>query len=129
MQLGTMHPDPKSHRLSNKNSGARHWKPAFELLVRGAQKIPLTKKAIAIVLGCFPELEGKTLLLKTPCTLDTGLRGICGTDQEPSLRTSSHSAKNGYACFQGRKVINSPTQCNVHKLQQLPPWQDILKGA
>lgn len=62
MQLGTMHPYLKSHRLSNKNSSARRGKPAFELLVRGAQKIPLTRKAITIVLGCFPELEGKTLL-------------------------------------------------------------------
>ena len=76
MQLGTMHSYPKSHRLFNKNSRARHGKPPFELLVRGAQKIPLAGKAIAIVLGCLPELEGKTLLLKTPCTLDTGRGGI-----------------------------------------------------
>lgn len=27
-----------------------------------------------MALGCLPEVEGKTLLLKTPCTLDIGLR-------------------------------------------------------
>lgn len=46
------------------------------LLSRDVQESPQTVETVAIALGCPPELEGKTLLLKTPHTSDTGLRGI-----------------------------------------------------
>lgn len=38
--------------------------------------VPKTVLAIATALGCKPELESKTLLLKTPSTSDTGFEGI-----------------------------------------------------
>lgn len=53
----------------------KHGKAPFELLVRGIQKIPGTMKAIAIAIGCCPELEGKTLLLRF-YSLQKGLEGI-----------------------------------------------------
>lgn len=33
-------------------------------------------QAIAVALSCLPEIAGRSLLLKTTSTLDTGLRGI-----------------------------------------------------
>lgn len=51
------------------------------LLVRQIQDSPKTICAIVIAYGCPLECEGKTALLKTPHTLDTGLRG---TKLEPT---------------------------------------------
>jgi hypothetical protein len=40
----------------------------FELLLREIQEIPKAIQAIAITVGCLPEIEGKTLLLLIPQT-------------------------------------------------------------
>lgn len=49
---------------------------------RGSQN----RQPIAIVPGYSPEVEDKSLSLKTPCTSDTGPRGYCtGTDLNVSF--------------------------------------------
>lgn len=50
--------------------------PPFELLVRRVQETPQTVQVSANALGCLPEFEGETVLLKIPETSDTGLGGI-----------------------------------------------------
>lgn len=45
------------------------------MLVRGVLETPQTIEAITVAFGCFPEVEGKFLLLKIPCTSDIGLGG------------------------------------------------------
>lgn len=44
--------------------------PPFKSLIRGLEDTPQIIWPTAIALGCLPELEGKTLVLKTPHTLD-----------------------------------------------------------
>lgn len=55
----------KSHRLSIKYPNTRHKKPNFELLVRGVQET-FPKLEALVALGCLPESDSKSLLLKTP---------------------------------------------------------------
>lgn len=63
--------------MSNKNPGAKHGKFPFKLLVIRVQYVPKTILTIAMTaLDCLPELEGKTILLQTAHTSDTGLGGI-----------------------------------------------------
>lgn len=70
----------KSQR-SDKNRNTRQEKQSFELLVRIVQETPKTLQNIVITFGCLPEVEGKSLLLKTPCTSETEPRGCgAGTD-------------------------------------------------
>lgn len=45
-------------------------------MVRGVIKDSQNNIGFAIVLGGLPEVEGQSVLLKIPCTLDTGLRGL-----------------------------------------------------
>lgn len=52
------------------------WAISFPLLVTDVLKLSKTIQATAVAPGCLPELEGETLLLKTPYTLATGLRKI-----------------------------------------------------
>lgn len=52
--------------------GARYVIPPFELLVTDIPEILKAIHTTDIVLGCLLELNGKTLLLKTPHTLTTG---------------------------------------------------------
>lgn len=59
---------------NNKVSTTRREKPSFELLVRASQGFSYAQ-AIASVLVLQPEVEDKPLLLKTPCTSETGYRG------------------------------------------------------
>jgi hypothetical protein len=52
------------HRLLNKNPSLHCRIPDFILLGVGkAKRILKTIQALAIVLGCWPELDGKTILL------------------------------------------------------------------
>lgn len=67
----------------NKNPTTRQRRPPFQSLVRGVQETAETLQTTAIAFGCLPELECKTLLLKTLHTLDTGLRG---TELQPSWK-------------------------------------------
>lgn len=55
----------QSHRLSNEITNSWHEKPSFELLARVFQETPKILQAIAIYLDCPPEIECKSLLLKT----------------------------------------------------------------
>lgn len=59
-----------------KQTPASGWKPPLKWLIRIVQEIPQTTQVIASALGCFPELEGETLLLNAPHTSDTGLGAI-----------------------------------------------------
>lgn len=52
-----------------------HANSVFELLVREVQSTP-KQQATAVTFGCFLELEGMSLFLKTPHTLDTGHAGL-----------------------------------------------------
>ena len=63
---------PQKHSLTNKASSIRCGMSPLELLVRP----PRTIQATAIALACPPELNGKSLLLKTPHTLVPGQREI-----------------------------------------------------
>lgn len=69
LPLPTIH-----HRTSNKESNTRYEKPAFELLVR-VPRDSENIKMISTAPGCLLEMEAWSLLLKTPCIPDTGLRG------------------------------------------------------
>ena len=58
----------RRHILPNKMPGARYVIPPFELLVTDIPEILKAIHTTDIVLGCLLELNGKTLLLKTPHT-------------------------------------------------------------
>lgn len=63
-------------RSVNTSHNTSHEKPSFELLARVTQETENTIAiAIAIAFGLAPEVEGKSLLRKTPCTSDTWPRG------------------------------------------------------
>lgn len=64
-QLGWERKLPEAIRLLNENPSARDGLPPCELLSREALKAPQTMKAVSAAVGCFPELDCKTLLLKT----------------------------------------------------------------
>lgn len=69
-----------------------------------------------MVLGCILEIKGKTLLLKSPHTLDRGFGGIKLelTDLEDSfLRTSSHSVGKNYANGEKQSIILA--SCNIYE--------------
>lgn len=55
---------------------AKQREPPFEFLIKRVQGILQTIHTIVIALGCFSELEDKTLLLKTPHTSNIELGGI-----------------------------------------------------
>lgn len=64
MLLGVVILPPKNHRLMKPQCQA--WQTSFELLVREYQETLVADLV----------LEGKTLLLKMPQTLDIGVRGV-----------------------------------------------------
>lgn len=66
---------------------------------------------IAFGLGLPPEVEGKFLLLKLPCTTMHPETPELGTGLNvPSLRTSSHGTRKCHESFQRREAVNCPTQ-------------------
>lgn len=67
-----------------------------------------TLQAIAVAPGCPPELDGKTLLLKTLHTGVTGHEEI--RLKASSLLTSAHSARRFDLHCQGTEVFNSLTK-------------------
>jgi hypothetical protein len=75
--------DRQTNKQTNKQLSPRQGTPPFDLLIKSVQKTLKTIQATAISLGCFPEFEGKTLLLKTPYASITGQRNSDGTDLEP----------------------------------------------
>lgn len=60
-------------RLSYKNPTTKYEKHSSELLVRGFQG-HIKSIGYCYCPGCFSEVESKSLLLKTPCPLDTSPR-------------------------------------------------------
>lgn len=80
-------------------------------------KDPQTKQAIVIVLGCFPELERKDLLLSTHALWTEEV------EEASSLNAGSHSVGRRCARCPGREAVSSPACCNAHKAQWL--WQVI----
>lgn len=54
---------------------SRQEKPSFKLLARVLHEIPKPLQTVSIMFCCPREVEGKSVLLKTPCTLYTGPRG------------------------------------------------------
>lgn len=77
-------------------------------------------QASVIAFGCLQEVKGKSLLLKTLCTLDRGLRGIkAECDPKAStLRTSFCSTEICHASCQRREAINNTnntTNCDAYK--------------
>lgn len=111
----------KNQKPSSKNLSSRQEKPSFDLLVIVIQEILQTYSLspLAIVLVAPPP-QGKSLLLKTPCTSDSEPRGPRdGTCLEASaLRTSCHGQRRCQASFQTREVPNSPNQFDAYELQQ-----------
>lgn len=63
----TMLPLRAIHYLTRPQCQA--WETSFQVVGQG--ETPKTKQTIAVAIGCLPELEGKTQLLKTPYVLDT----------------------------------------------------------
>lgn len=80
-----MHPSradstpPMCHILPKKNPNTkrRHEKPSFEFVDRGYPRD--SQSIISVAFGCPPEVNGKSLLLKTAGTLDAGPIG-CTVD-------------------------------------------------
>lgn len=113
----------KSQRLSIKLSNNRHMKPSCGLLAKVFQKSPETLRTIPIALGCPPEVEGKLILLKTPCTSDSGLRcHWAGTKlSAASIRISICYCRRYHISFQSREATIKVT----YEPQQLT-WQNNL---
>jgi hypothetical protein len=85
----TMLPPRAIHYLTKPNT--RQEKPSFQLLVRVLVQ-ETTLQVTAIALGCPQVVEGKSLLLKTTCTWDTGPREAWAGKgpASPSLSTTFH---------------------------------------
>lgn len=92
----------KSLKLSKKNLSTKHEKLFLNLLVRLVQETPKPIQAFAVALGCLPELESKTLLLKTQAVED-----LSGSDLKAS------SLMTGYASLreENNKVAHG---CNIY---------------
>lgn len=69
-----------------------------------------TPKAIIVALGYTPEVEGKPLLLKIPCTSEAGPRGSKPDVKASSSRTVFPRTRWCYARYQEREATNSSTQ-------------------
>lgn len=96
----------------------------FEFLARRIQETPKTIQVIANTLGCLPEFDCKTTLLKILETSDTGLGGI---DLEASYpRTSSHSLWGFYVSCQERTAINSWCKATLSQLGRMYVYVIII---
>lgn len=98
----------------NGNTNVR-WTTSCQLSVRevqGGPEAPKTGQAIIIALGCPPEFDGRTPLLKRP-SIYFGYRtqrNQAGTELEvSSLLASFRSSARRYAGRWGRRVTNSLT--------------------
>lgn len=100
------------------------------MLVRGVSETPQTIEAITVAFGCFPEVEGKFLLLKIPCTSDIGLGG-----SELDLTWKPHPRglalivpESATQAAEGEKQPIVLLCCEASESQQ-GPCQDIPKDA
>lgn len=90
----------RSYRLLNKNSNARRGYFSMKCWSQTLQRAPKAKSIAMAFIGT-PELDGETLLLKSPHTSVTGYIAI---KSEPSWKlTSSSSARRSYANQWGEK--------------------------
>lgn len=111
----------RNYILLNKNSNAQHEYLSMKCWSQTLQRAPKAKP-IAVAFICAPELDGKTLLLKSPHTSVTGSTAI---KSELSWKlTSFYSARRSYANHGGRRAINGLTQ-----QWTLPVKQDAPTGA
>lgn len=85
-------------------------------------------QASVVALDNPPKVEG-TVLLKTPCILQTGPRGPWArTDlNDPSLRSSYDDTKWCCACFQRRRQPTILPTYDAYKPHQGPVWHDNPK--
>ena len=95
-------------------------KNLFKLMIKEVQENHKLIWAFVIAFCCLQEVKGKSLLLKTLCTLYRGLRGIKdGCDLKAStLRTSFFSTGIFHASCQRREAINNTnntTSCDAYK--------------
>lgn len=65
---------PKSHGLSNKNPGAKYANPISNCWSEEPKSPRKTIEATSVALGCSPEVLGKSLFMKMPCTSDAELK-------------------------------------------------------
>lgn len=90
----------RNYRLLNKNSNAQHEYLSMKCWSQTLQRTP-EAKPIAVAFICAPELDGKTLLLKSPHTSVTGSTAI---KSELSWKlTSFYSTRRSYANHGGEK--------------------------
>ena len=70
---------PEAMKFLDKNPSVKGRLLLYELLVKETPKVPQTIQAITTAAGCVPELNGKSLLLKTAHTLFAveGRQGLC----------------------------------------------------
>ena len=59
--------------MCKKEHSGSYGKHPIDLTVKGIQVSLRTMRPSIVSLGCFPEVKGKTLSLKTPQTLERGL--------------------------------------------------------
>lgn len=81
-------------------------------LTRPRYNTCMCQNTIASIFGCVLKVEGKSLLLKSPQSLDTGLvrLELYANLKALSLRFSFHSTKRCYAGCQWREEINCLSQ-------------------
>lgn len=109
---------PNNHK-TNKKPQYQMWGTPFWVLGHWVQETIKTIYATAIADGCLPKVEGRFLLVKASCMLDTGRRIWAGSDLKAStLRMSFHRIWSW-------EVSNSPTQ--LWHLGSTIVW-DIPKG-
>lgn len=77
-------------------------------------------------LGGHPEVGGKSLLLKTPCTLDTGPRGQ-ELDLTSSLGLAFTAQVGAMQASNRRKQTRIPPSYGAYELTQQQAWQDNPK--
>lgn len=60
---------PRIHKDIKEDPSARGQQPLYELLARGSTEAHKNSTSFCYCYSCPPELDNKTLLLKTPCSL------------------------------------------------------------
>lgn len=77
-------------KTPNKDPNSKQDKCSLELLVSAVQETPYVFQATVIAFGCslLIEVEGKSILLKIPCTSETGTR-------TPQLKLTSKPLLSG----------------------------------
>lgn len=94
------------------------------------QETPKTILAIAVALGCLPDIEGKSLRLKTSCAPNTGFRGLllCLSWKLPPWGLTCIVPEGTMPSGQGEKQ-SIFLLCDTYGPQQWPVQQEIPKDA